>query len=181
VCKTRKEAAEIEIELHTFFDVAVNPQFANRAKATSTKFDTTGVPYSEAQKKAHSERMSGENNPNYGVPKTEETKKKLSVALSGENHPQFGVPRTEEDKKKRSKTMSGENCYLFGRTGALHHCSKPITLIKPDGTELHFVSVKEAAKAIKASSIQYYINTDKSPKKGEFKDCKFIYKNSTNF
>ena len=154
VCETRKEASEIEIKLHDFFDVAVNTQFANQAKQTSTKFDTTGVPQTEAQKKAHSERMSGKTH-------TEETKKKMSEARSGK--------------------YAGENCYLFGRTGALHHRSKPITIIKPDGTELHFGSGREAAKAIKVSSIQYYINTGKSPKKGEFKDCKFIYKNSTNF
>ena len=59
VCETRKEAAEIEIELHDFFDVAVNPQFANRAKAVSTGFSRAGVPNSEEQKKAHSERLTG--------------------------------------------------------------------------------------------------------------------------
>ena len=84
VCETREEAMGIEIELHDFFDVAVNPQFANRSKQTSTKFDTTGVPNTEAQKKANSERM-------LGVPHTEETKKKLSVAKSGEKHPRFGL------------------------------------------------------------------------------------------
>jgi len=69
VCETRQEASEIEIELHDFFDVAVNPQFANMAKATSTKFDTAGVPRTEAQKQAHSERMTGKTH-------TEETKRK---------------------------------------------------------------------------------------------------------
>jgi hypothetical protein len=59
VCKTRKEAAEIEIILHDFFDVAVNPQFANRSKQTSTKFDTTGVPKPEESKKKQSETNSG--------------------------------------------------------------------------------------------------------------------------
>ena len=56
VCETRKEVAEIEIELHDFFDVAVNPQFANKAKATSTKFDVTGVPHTKEWKKAKSKR-----------------------------------------------------------------------------------------------------------------------------
>ena len=66
VCETREEAADIEIELHDFFDVAVNPQFANMAKATSTWFDRTGVPQTEEAKKKLSVAMSGENNPNYG-------------------------------------------------------------------------------------------------------------------
>ena len=69
VCETREEVLEIEVELHNFFDVAVNPQFANMAKQTSTRFDRTGftgekhplfgVPNSEEQKKAHSERLTG--------------------------------------------------------------------------------------------------------------------------
>ena len=79
VCETRKEAAEIEIELHDFFDVAVNPQFANRAKAVSTGFSRAGVPKTEEQKKA----MSGEKNPMYGVPRTEAQKKAQSEKLTG--------------------------------------------------------------------------------------------------
>jgi hypothetical protein len=79
VCETRQEVAEIEIELHDFFDVAVNPQFANRAKAKSTGFDRTGViagSRTKEWKKAHSERVSGENNPCYG--------------RTGEKHPNYG-------------------------------------------------------------------------------------------
>ena len=62
ICETRKEAAEIEIELHNFFDVAVNPKFANRSKQTSTRFDVTGVilgPRTEKDRKKISEKMSG--------------------------------------------------------------------------------------------------------------------------
>ena len=79
VCETRKEVLEIEIELHDFFDVVVNPQFANMAKATSTKFDTTGVivgPPTEETKKKISAANSGEKNPMFG--------------MSGEKHPQYG-------------------------------------------------------------------------------------------
>jgi len=119
VCETPEEIAEIEIELHDFFDVAVNPQFANRSKQTSTGFDRTGVPKTEEQKKAqsermsekhkkaYSERMSGENNPNYGIPKTEEWKKAQSEKMSGENNPNYGIPKTEEWKKAQSEKMSG--------------------------------------------------------------------------
>lgn len=80
VCETRKEAAEIEIKLHDFFDVAVNPKFANRSKAVSTGFDVTGVIFG---------------------PRTEETKKKISVANSGKTH-------TEEAKKKMSGEKTGK-------------------------------------------------------------------------
>ena len=123
VCETRKEVLEIEIKLHDFFDVAVNPQFANMAKATSTKFDVTGVPWTEERRKA----KSGEKNPMFGAPHTEETKKKLSVAMSGRT-------LTEEHKKKISvansgkirteaqkQAMSGENNPSYGRTGEKNH------------------------------------------------------------
>jgi len=187
VCETREEVAEIEIELHDFFDVSVNPQFANRSKQTSTKFDTTGVPHteeqkkarsermSEAQKKAHSERMSGENNPCYG--------------RTGEKNPMYGVPHTEEWKKAVSEKLSGENnpCYgrtgekhpLHGRTGALHPSSKAIIAIKPDGTELHFGSGNEAARelGIDQSDLCGYLKTGKVSKKGKFKGWRFVYEN----
>ena len=68
VRETRQEVVEIEIMLHDFFDVAVNPQFANRSKQKSTRFDTTGVPITEGTKKKISEANSGEKNPMYGVP-----------------------------------------------------------------------------------------------------------------
>jgi hypothetical protein len=106
VCETRKEAAEIEIKLHDFFDVAVNPQFANRAKAVSTGFDTTGVifgPQTEEHRRKNSVAKAGKNNPMYGVPHTEEWKKAASERNSGKNHPMYGVPRTEEWKKAHSK------------------------------------------------------------------------------
>jgi len=124
VCKTRQEAAEIEIELHDFFDVAVNPQFANRSKQTSTKFDTTGL---QSGEKNPMYGRTGENHPMFGVPRTEEWKKAQSERMSGEKHPRFGVPVTEESKKKISEAnsgkirtgaqkqaMSGENHPMFG-------------------------------------------------------------------
>jgi hypothetical protein len=40
---TREQANKDEVTLHEFFDVAKNPYFANRAKQTSEKFDTTGL------------------------------------------------------------------------------------------------------------------------------------------
>lgn len=63
VCETRAEVLEIEIELHNFFDVAVNPQFANMVKQTSTGFDTTGL---QSGKNNPMYGRTGEKNPNYG-------------------------------------------------------------------------------------------------------------------
>jgi len=173
VCETRQEASEIEIELHDFFDVAVNPQFANKSKQTSTKFDTAGLPQTEAQKQAQSERMSGENNPQFGVPHTEAYKKAQSERMTGkytgENNPMFGVPRTKEWKKAMSERMSGEK----------HPGSKAIIAIEPDGTELHFGGVNKAARelGIPQGSLYGYLKTGKQRKEGKFKGWRFIYEN----
>ena len=187
VRETRQEVAEIEIILHDFFDVAVNPRFANMAKATSTKFNTAGVPKTEAQKKAVSGEnnpmfgRSGEKNPRFGVPVTEETRKKMSVAKSGEKHYQFGVPRTEEENRKNSEANSGEKNPMYGRTGALNPLSKAIIAREPDGTQRHFGSVCEAARELgiaQSSLCAKYLKTGKVLTKGEFKGWQFIYKNS---
>ena len=170
--ETRQEVAEIEIELHDFFDVAVNPQFANQAKATSTKFDTTGVPKTGE----HKRKISAANT---GKTRTENWKK----AMSGGNHPQFGVPRTEEWKKAESERKSGENNPRFGVpgiTGALNPLSKAIIAIQPDGTELHFGSIQEAARELginNSSLCSKYLKTGNSPTRGKFKDWRFIYEN----
>jgi hypothetical protein len=43
IFNTREEAIAHEIMLHNKYDVGVNPMFYNRAKQTSTKFDTSGI------------------------------------------------------------------------------------------------------------------------------------------
>ena len=163
VCETREEVLEIEIELHDFFDVAVNPQFANRSKQTSTKFDTTSVIFG---------------------PRTEETKKKLSEQKIGERNPQFGVPRTEEDKKKIKEGMTGkctgEKNSQYGRTGALHHNSKGIKAIQPDGTQLHFGSGCEAARELgigQGHLCGRYLKTGHVLTRGPFKGWQFLFEN----
>jgi group I intron endonuclease len=169
VRETREEVAEIEIILHDFFDVAINPQFANQAKAISTKFDTTGVPCTEEHRRKNSVAKSGEKNPQFGVPRTEETKKKISKALSGEKNPMHG--------------RTGEKHPNYGNTGALSPRSKAIIAIKPDGTELHFGSGHEAARKleINQSSLCQYLKTGKSPTRGKFKEWRFIYENPEVF
>jgi len=171
VCETREEAMEIEIELHDFFDVAVNPQFANRAKAVSIGFDTTGVPRTEEHKKKLSVANSGKTH-------TEAQKKAQSKRMSGENHPMFGVPHTKETRKKQSESMSGENHPNYGNTGALNPGSKAIIVIKPDGTQRYYGSGCEAARdlGVAQSSLSgKYLKFGHVPKRGKFKDWQFVY------
>jgi len=64
---TRKEADADEILLHDYFEVDINPHFANRARQTSTKFRCPAEVFrtKEFREKASS-RTKGEKNPMYG-------------------------------------------------------------------------------------------------------------------
>lgn len=166
VCGTPEEIAEIEIELHDFFDVAVNPQYSNKSKALSTGFDTTGVPVTEEARKKLSEAHTGKT-------LTEETKKKISEAHNNKT-------LTEEHKKKLSKAKSGENHPNYGKFGAAHCNSKAIIAIKPEGTELHFGSTREATRELGINNGTLcckYLKTGKSPIRGKFKGWRFVYEN----
>jgi len=44
---SRHKAIQLEIKLHNEFNVGVNESFYNKAKQTSTKFDTTGTKHSD--------------------------------------------------------------------------------------------------------------------------------------
>lgn len=44
--ESSSDAIQDEIKLHTLFNVGVNPAFYNKAKQTSTSFDTTGTTHS---------------------------------------------------------------------------------------------------------------------------------------
>jgi hypothetical protein len=106
--------------------------------------------------------MSGENHPLFGVPHTEEWKQ----AMSGENNPMYG--------------RTGEKSPQYGRTGALHHNSKAVITIKPDDTELHFGSGREASRelGIDQGDLSRYLKSGEQPKWGKFKGWQFFYKNS---
>ena len=82
---TRKEAIEYEIELHSKFEVAISPEFWNKAKQTSTGFDTTGTKYSKERKKQISEKLKGRKGARTWLGKKlpEATRKKMSESTKG--------------------------------------------------------------------------------------------------
>jgi hypothetical protein len=104
IYNTRKEAMDLEIKLHSKFEVTINENFYNKAKATSTSFDTTGTKRPEHSNfmkgkcfhtKEHLEKCnlnfgdtSGKNNPMYGS------------ARFGELNPFFGKTHSDETKLK---------------------------------------------------------------------------------
>jgi hypothetical protein len=143
--ETRREASEDEIILHDFYDVAKNPHFANRAKATSTGFDTTGSSFSltnETRKKislggkgktrteetkqkirkartgkTHTDETKQKcREASTGKTHTEEAKNKISEAIKGEKHPNFGKSPTKEATQKNREAHTGEKNPMFGKT-----------------------------------------------------------------
>jgi len=95
-----------------------------------------------------------------------------------------GAVRSAETKKKISETKTGRNSgekhSQFGRTGALCFNSKAILAIKPDGTEFHFGSGREAARELGVNwgnLCSRYLKTGKSSTRGKFKGWIFIYQN----
>lgn len=97
IFKDRLSAAKYEMLLHDKFDVAVNPNFYNMAKHTSTGFDVTGLPKSEETKRKLSKAHTGK-------VLTEDHKKKISDSHKG-------LKQSEETKCKRKLSYSGNKVY----------------------------------------------------------------------
>jgi len=143
VFKTLDEALEAEVLLHSFFEVDINPHFANRAKQTSTSFffSLSGQKLTREWKenigKAHRGRilseehrkklkkshlgkpgMVGENHPMYGRSHSEETKEKMRISRVGKK-PCLGHKHSEETKQKLSKNSKGRKWYNNGKQQTL--------------------------------------------------------------
>lgn len=104
---TRADAANAEASLHEVFDVAANPHFANRCKATPNGFSLFGTTWarddlrhSEEWKARHSEMKLGEKNPQYGKTTSQKQKDAISRAWKGKKRP-------EETREKMSKAQRG--------------------------------------------------------------------------
>ncbi len=137
--KTREEAVASEIALHEFFQVDVNPHFANKAKQTSVGFsyDSTGQPRSPEWIKS----MSGDNHPN----KLEENRKKISQGLKalGENH----HSKRPEHRERARKLLSSKNSPI--RTPEARE-KRRITMSDPAKKEI----LKQAGRKSIAKRIQ---------------------------
>lgn len=130
IFKTRKEAMGLEIILHNKFDVALNENFYNKAKQTSTGFDRTGVIVTEEVRQKMSR---GSLNPSSetrfkngshmrGKKHTDEFKNHLSKLFTGREVSEETRLKIGESSKGRLKSeetkdkMRGENNPNYGKT-----------------------------------------------------------------
>jgi len=107
VFSTRVEAGMLEAKLHERFNVAANPKFYNKAKATKTGFSTEGTTHSDQARLKMSEAKKG-------VPRvrgwnlSDTTKSKMSEAKRGKPAHNKGKTHSEEAKKKVSQARKGK-------------------------------------------------------------------------
>jgi hypothetical protein len=120
---TKEEAAEAEVKLHEFFQVHLNPHFANKARQTSKKFYNN---LSGEQRLAQSElvrqtnlrpdnpfRLKGESSMSHGRRWVVNSDKTEEIYLkAGEEIPEGWVlgrkkfkPRDEESRRKTSRAL----------------------------------------------------------------------------
>ena len=104
--KTREEAVNHEILLHELNNVAASEDFYNKAKQTSTKFDTSGTTLSETHKEKCRKASTGKFH-------TQETKDKLSALLKGRKFSQ----ETKERMSQGQKQLYSEKGYINPRQG----------------------------------------------------------------
>jgi hypothetical protein len=115
--KTAEGAVWFEMNFQNVFDVVRDPQYANRAKQTGTKFDTTGIFVSEETRRKIGEASKGRT---HNDQTRKQIAKKVSAKFLGEGNPFFGRNHTEESRQKISEATSGEKHPMFGVRGENH-------------------------------------------------------------
>jgi hypothetical protein len=100
IFETKEEALRAEVSLHDFYQVDINPHFANKAKQTAVGFsyDRTG----EKNSQKWFDRMTGDNHPG----KREEVREKQRQAQLklGENH----SSRRPEGRERAREVFTGD-------------------------------------------------------------------------
>ena len=97
---SRESALLAEIKLHAFFDVGINPCFANKSKQINTGFCTSGTTLS----KEHCKKIGDGNR---GKTVSEETRKKISKVHKGKHI--SAEHRRKVSEARRNKPLSKEH------------------------------------------------------------------------
>jgi hypothetical protein len=117
---SRELALEHEIRLHDMFDVAVDPEYWNRSKQTSTGFDTTGVKVDRVFSKEQLDRVAELGRSNKGKKFPQHIKERFSKIYSKEGNPFYGKQHSEETIKILSEKASKRTGYWKGRSPYPH-------------------------------------------------------------
>jgi hypothetical protein len=105
---------------------------------------SSGLKHSEEFKRKQSNRMRGENHPNYGKrgknnrrygkSHSEETKIKMSEKMKGKNNHRYGKSPSEETKRKLSEAIKGEKHPAYGKSHSEEHKIKISEKLKGKNT-----------------------------------------------
>lgn len=187
---TRKEAIAHEILLHELNNVVVNSDYYNKAKQTSTGFDTSGSSVPDYLKAQISTTLKGRifsvthrqnlSKSTLGKKKSDEHKKNCSkaqklLASSKDYHnPRAGVELTEETKKKISDSLKALGCNASTNANRF----KPWFITIGNVTTLYYDITKEEASILHGcSSVKTYQQLSTRSKgylpikRGPFKDA----------
>jgi hypothetical protein len=115
VFPTLEKAIEAEIVLHDFFQVDINPEFANKAKQTSTRFS-----YAQSGSEAILFGKTGELHPCWGRSRTKEEKDRISRSKKGKKRPDIVGDKNPLRNPEIVKKISGPNAIFYGVTGEDH-------------------------------------------------------------
>ena len=156
---TAEEALRHEIKLHNIFNVAVNSMFYNKAKQTSTKFDTTGtkVSHSDAMRLKLSSVKTGVV-PNW----SEEGKKVVLHNLTN--------GRTAETRAKAAKTLASNG----SNKGTKNSQFKPWYISTPTVTHLFYNISKSELSIQQGHYAKYYADLQKKFNKNKIYNNFFI-------
>ena len=169
---TRQEAVEHEILLHNLNDVAKSPFFYNKAKQTSTGFDTSGIKLSEETKAKLSALLKGRTF-------SENTRKQMSeshkILASKPDYvnPRQGVTLNDTLKQKISLRVKELEC----NKGTNNNKFVPWFISYPTVTHLFYGITKKDKALQEGLSKGTYQNLCSRSKgirtisKGKFKDC----------
>lgn len=113
--KSRKEAVQHEIYLHDIYDVARSDEYLNKAKQTTTGFDTSGMKLHRSAE--HNEKIRKSLT---GRIRSESERLAISKAKLGKSN----GPHSEETKLKLSKARLGVEGYKKGETFDPQHHTK---------------------------------------------------------
>jgi hypothetical protein len=158
--RSREEAFKHEIYLHFVLDVANNPKFANKARATSDGFTWTGQKHTkETIEKIRQASKNISKQTRETIRQKQLGKKLTPEHIEALRQSNLGKPKSIETRNKISNKAKGRTCKKSTRLKISQHNkgkwlnrkdqSKPITLQNTITKEVkHFASQKEAVRCL---------------------------------